>query len=499
MKKNIFKFLTFTLFASTVLYSGCDKTKLDLLPHGPTEASYFGTEADFNKAVLGVYAKMSDFYWYNGGSSHIGLFLLPGDDITTNSSNDESEVFASLQPSSGRVSYMYTSFYQLISRANVVIEKVDGVANGIYTTPNLKNSHKGEALFLRGFAYYYLWNYYGTAPLRTARPATSADFTPPGTAGTELLDQAIKDLSDAAALLPASWDAPNRGRVTANAANGLLGKALVFKASATKSAPDYTAAIEAFNKISGLSLVPNFGDNFSDAAENNNESLFEFQASKPFGTDNVWLNNDFDNAVGSISIFWGFYSNHWSLFGASPYFGTTKLLNAFNATDPRKALTLNADRTINKYVKMDNSTGGDPGSKDNYRILRLADVKLLKAEAVLQSGGSTTEAIGLINEVRTRARNMVASGTIPADFSTTETNKTTIMNWIMDERLMELAGEGQRWLDLRRWHMQGVITLNNSYFSSNVSVVFEAPKHLLLPIPNSELDVNPNVKQNAGY
>lgn len=498
MKKNIFKFTILTILFTTLFFYSCNKEKLDLLPHGPTEANFFATEADFSKAVLGVYAKMSDFYSFGGGA--IGIFLLPGDDITTNASNEEFEIFGSLQPSNGRAGYLYSKLYQMINRANVVIEKIDAVGPDIYITPNLKNYNKGEALFLRGFANYYLWNYYGTAPLVTKRPIATTDFTPSGSTGTQLLDQAIKDFSDAAAALPASWDASNRGRVTSNSANGMLGKSLVFKASATKNVADYSTAITAFNKISGISLVSNFTDNFSDATENNNESLFEFQASKASGGNNYWLDNDFDNPIGDLSIYWGFYSNHWSLFGQSRYFATTKLLNAFDVLDPRRPITLDAsNRNINKYVTMDNSTGGDPGSKDNYRILRFADVKLLKAEAILQSGGATTEAITLINDVRTRARMMAPLGIVPADYSLSETNKTTIMNWIMNERFIELAGEGQRWLDLRRWHMQGIITLDNAFFSSNINVAFKSPQHLLLPIPNSERDVNPNVAQNAGY
>ncbi len=73
------------------------------------------------------------------------------------------------------------------------------------------------------------------------------------------------------------------------------------------------------------------------------------------------------------------------------------------------------------------------------------------------------------------------------------------MDWIRKERLIELAGEEQRCLDSRRWHMQGLITLDNDIFSSNVPVQFVAPKHLLLPIPTSELDVKSNMKQNFGY
>jgi starch-binding outer membrane protein, SusD/RagB family len=506
MKKNIFK-SAIALFSSTlILYYSCNKSDLDLLPHGPTEQSYFTQESDFTKAVLGVYAKMSDLYWYNGGanSTSMPIFLLPGDDITTNASTEEFEQFGPLQPSSGRVSYFYATWYQVIARANVVLQKTATVASGIYTTPNLKDYHKGEALFLRGYAYYNLWIYFGTSPLDTVRVTKSDQFKPSGTTGTQLLDQAIKDFTAAASLLPATWDNSNRGRATANSANGFLGKALVFRASATKNSADYTAALSAFNKITGASLVAKFDDNFSFDTENNNESLFEYQATQPFGFDNVWLSNDFDNPIGSLSVFWGYYSNSFALFGQSPFFATTKLLNAFivgsDSSDPRLALTLSpADRSITKYVTRDQLTQSGVSSANNFRLLRYADVLLLQAEAILQSGGSTTASVNLINQVRTRARNM-SNSVQPANYSIAETDKTKIMGWIMNERFLELGGEGQRWPDLKRWYLQGIITLDNNFFSSNTATMsFQAPKHLNLPIPNSERDVNPNVKQNTGY
>lgn len=485
----------------TANYS-CNKSNLDLLPHGPTEESYFTQESDFTKAVLGVYAKMDDLFWYNGCQtcSTMPIFILPGDDITT-SADDEFEIFGPIQPSSGRVDYFYKTWYQIIERANVVIQKVNEVQDGVYQTPNLKNYHKGEALFLRGYAFFNLWNYFGTSPLDTARVTSSDQFTPPGTTGTQLLDQAISDFTEAANLLPASWDAANRGRVTQNSAYGMLGKALVFRASATSgNAADYTSAVAAFNKISGVTLVPNFADNFAADAENNSESLFEYQASQAFGGDNVWLPNDFDNAIGNLSVFWGYYDNNFALFGYPTFIATTKLLNAFNPADPRRDETLDpANRSIKKYVSRDKLDQPGVGSVNNPRLLRYADVLLLKAEAIIQSGGSAADAINLINEVRTRARN-ISGGPEPANYSTAVTDKTTIMNWIINERFLELAGEGQRWIDLRRWQMQGIINLDNAFFSSNTSSMsFQLPKHLLLPIPNSETDVNPNVTQNAGY
>jgi len=131
--------------------------------------------------------------------------------------------------------------------------------------------------------------------------------------------------------------------------------------------------------------------------------------------------------------------------------------------------------------------------------LRYADVLLLKAEAMLQSGGNTADAIGLINQVRTRARNMVDGGIEPANFSTTETNKGTIMQWIMDERLRELGAEGQRWFDVRRWALGGVITLNKDFYDSNWPSLSWDDHYLNLPIPSTEIDKNPNIVQNPGY
>jgi hypothetical protein len=122
---------------------------------------------------------------------------------------------------------------------------------------------------------------------------------------------------------------------------------------------------------------------------------------------------------------------------------------------------------------------------------------LLKAEALNESGGSTAEAVQLINEIRTRAR---GNGAVPADRSTAETDRNVIRQWIMDERLLELAGEGQRWFDLRRWALAGKLTLDNNFFGSDIpnAMGFEE-KNLNFPIPNNETNANPNITQNPGY
>jgi hypothetical protein len=492
------------LLGLAVLLAACNPDNLDVAPGNPTEASFFTTELDFEGLIRGVYAKQSELYGYRAGSYVHAVRHLPGDDVTTTAANPL-ETFVTLQPNVGTITNYYTSLYRIVYRANTALDKINTVAGGVYTTAGLKDRHRGEALFLRGLAYFWLANTFGTSPLRTERLASLDEVTVPSVTDGALLDQAIKDFTEAAGLLPEAWDARNAGRATSNAANGMLGKALVFRATINKTAADYTAALAAFGKIRNRSLVANFSDNFAADRENNAESLFEFQASQPPNLDNVFLADDFEpGGVGSTSGFWGFYEPGNSLFFGAPRFqATRKLLAAFDPADPRRDLTLNpATRDIRKYWTRDQKTSNPGASANNARILRYADVLLLQAEALVQSGESVAEAVGLVNQVRTRARNLVAGGSVPANLPTTLT-AAQALEAIRTERFLELAGEeSHRWFDLRRWHRGGQINLASGFdFSTDqpANFGFDAAKHLLLPIPLAETDNNPEARQNPGY
>ncbi len=510
--KSIFIKLVLALTFVMLLHIACNKKDLNINPPTATEESYFNSETEFRTAVIGVYAGLADLYSCansaganNNAGAESEAFLLSGDDLTV-TGNVAYETFGKLNSADPTLNQIFTSCYTLIGRANTVLGKLRTVASGVFTTPNLQNNNEGEILFLRAFAEYHLWNLFGTAPVDTIVLTSTSQLNPPSSKGTALLDQAISDLTSAANLLPSvPWDSTNTGRVTSNSAYGLLGKCLVFRATVSKNAADYTAAIAAFNKISGVSLVSNFEDNFNVNTENNSESLFEFQAGVPIaglGTTNYWLANDQVN-IGVTSAYYGsFGAGNNTYFGGGLYLATDKLKNIFDSGDPRLPFTLDTTNLqINKYI-LNDKTEGCCGvtSMNNTRILRYADVLLLEAEAILQSGGSTTTAIGLINQVRARARNMVTGGTVPADLNTTVTDQATIFQWIMDERLRELAAEGQRWYDVRRWAIGGMITPDNNFFSSTDPQDMSYDNHYLyFPIPTSETDKNPNITQNAGY
>ncbi|HVY74829.1 MAG TPA: RagB/SusD family nutrient uptake outer membrane protein [Puia sp.] len=484
---------------------GCNSKSLDIPPPTPAESNYFSNENEYKTAIFGVYALLSDYYSSSNipggsGSTEMETFFLPGADITT-SAQEAYELFGNrMNSTEGKLAQVFGSSYVLCNRANKVIASFANVKDGVFQTPGLENWNKGEVYFLRGFAHYMLWNLFGTAPLDTANVVSASQFNPPSSQGTELLDQAISDFTTAASLLPASWDAADLGRVTANSAYGMLGKSLVFRATVNKDAADYQAALTAFSKISGVSLVANFEDNFDWEQENNAESLFEYQSGSNInGFTNGWLSNDAAD-VGVASGFWQCYGGGQTYVGGGLWIATDKLASAFDPADPRLPLTLNtSNNNITKYVLK-----GKPESVvndlDNYRILRYADVLLLEAEATIQSGGSASAAIGFINQVRARARSMVGGGTVPADLNTAETDPATIMQWIMDERLRELGGEGQNWFDIRRWALGGQITLDNDYFSSvNPTQMSWDNHYLFFPIPSSEKDKNPNIVQNPGY
>jgi starch-binding outer membrane protein, SusD/RagB family len=446
----------------------------------------------------------------NGGNNpSMGVWMLPGDDMTTTgsgNSNTEFDTF-SIAAANGASENIFRNAYLVIARANVVLSKLDQVADGVYTDTNLRQYHKGEALFLRGLMNFQLWNFFGTSPVVTTRLTDIDDVFKLPSTGTQLLDQAILDFSEAASLLPdkATWGSANLGRATKNSALGMLGKSLVFRGTVTNATADFSAAVAAFNGInSDANLVADFSDNFAADTENNNESLFEFQAAKDPG-ENIWLPNDFQTTVKGMSVScWTPFTeaNSWG-YGLARWVGTTKLLEQFDAEDPRLPLTIDpTNRYIQKYVYAgrEGALFGGGSSINNPRILRYADVLLLKAEAILRSGGSKSEAIALINQVRTRARNMVEGGTFPQDYSAAETDENVILGYIMKERFLELAfEEGHRWFDLRRWHMAGLITLDSEFFSSERAVAFNPEKHLYFPIPPSELNTNVRMKQNPGY
>lgn len=519
------------ILSASGVFNSCENA-LDVPPSREMESTYFENENRVQRSVGAIYAKLTDIYspQLASGGTPATVALLAADDITADGTSSSYETFSGLNAGDWRISQLWTRLYQLVARANFILDKIEEPEiQAIYVTEGLKNYNRGEALFLRSWAFYKLWDLFRKAPIQSERIVSLDNTTLPPSEGFQMLDNAIASLEEAATLLPATWDSKNLGRVTKNSAYGLLVKCYVLRASYNnKNAEDYGKAITAYGKITGAQLV-SFGDNFDYRTENNAESLFEWQASHAPGQDNAWLDNDFGGAVGQMGAFYHMWDGHWSNYMTGIYGPTEKLVNAYETGDPRMKETLsnNADNLgwslwwitpqWDKFggyqmVKYTNGVRGNCydntwsiSSQNNPRLIRLADVKLCVAEAYMQTGRSA-EALAQVNDIRTRARNSVSpASAVPANLTS-----VTIHN-IMDERLRELAGEdNHRWSDLRRWHAAGFINLSTwtatdfgfpSKYDPSL-FKFQAPKNLLLPIPTSELDKNPNMAlsgNNPGY
>src|SRR5690606_7703879 len=216
--------------------------RVDCPPLGLTEESYFVLQSEFEQVLYNAYAKMTDWYWFRSQGFLHPMYYLPGDDVTEQAGSFTTwELFNNINPNDDRVTYFWTSTYELIQRANVVIEKTTEANPDDFDNPEFLDIHRGEALFLRALAFFKLYNMYGNAPVITER-LTVETMHQPKSSGTQLLDQAITDLQAAIPLLPVQWDDTQRGRATKNSAYGLLLKALVFRGDYTGNVADYTAA-----------------------------------------------------------------------------------------------------------------------------------------------------------------------------------------------------------------------------------------------------------------
>ncbi|GHB86550.1 RagB/SusD family nutrient uptake outer membrane protein [Persicitalea jodogahamensis] len=514
MNSKLYKVLA---VVGVLLVTACDR-KLDISPTQELENEFFVDQQRMQAGVTAVYAKITDLYGYNANNPRHKIWLLPGDDLRANNPRPM-DTFKGLTGADSDVNFVWSRLYQLVSRANTMLQKIEENPQ-VYTEEATKKYNTGEMLFLRSWAFFKLWSWWGKAPVITDRIVGLENVYKGPSEGMEMLNQAIADLEKAASLLPESWPAPQAGRVTRNAANGMLVKCYVTRANFSgNNTDDHKKAIAAFEKISSATqLVDHFGKNFDYRFENNQESLFEFQASLKTA-ENPWLDNDFTDAVGTMGAYYKHFLDDFTNQGTlvAP---TQKLVEAFDPADPRvaetfektgaAAWTFNGGYKMLKYVKDErNKFAGiaNINSINNTRILRYADVKLLAAEAYLQTG-QLAQALKQVNDIRQRARSSTSDGTRaaqPADLAAVS------MQDIMNERFRELAGEeGHRWNDLRRWHKAGFIDLaswekTKFGFPNNYSgdlFGFNAATNMLMPIPTSELDNNPEMLksgQNPGY
>lgn len=499
MKKyNTMKPITaLTLAFLWIIAAGCSDFLDKPLQGKLTQESFPVTASDALLATNGVYNIMRT------NAFHQGLFPIldiMSDDARKGSNPDDGAAdvgpydrFRHI-PTEGNVSRWWSTLYEGVKRANVVIEKVPQIS----MDETLKARYVGEAKFLRALFYFDLVRAWGGVPLVTT---TTPSTTLTRASAQEVYDLIKADLLSAIESLPEKSEyAPgDLGRASKGAAKSLLGKVYLFQGD-TQNAETYLMEVISSTQYS---LMPNFADANSEAGVHGAESIFEIGA-LPFeqieNGGNQYAN--VQGVRGTPNRGWGF--NRPSL----------DLQRSFEAGDPR----LEATVIFLGEVIDDITIAGDSQTPDetkdaqgnlieiecynqkvwtkgtnvptqfahNRRLIRYADVLLMAAE-VLNKNNKPVQALEYLNDVRERAR--AGNPAVLPDVVTTD--KTALDEIIFNERRHELAMEGHRFWDLVRTNRAATVL---------GPLGFIAGKHELLPIPQIEVDLTQKrIAQNPNW
>lgn len=468
-----FKYIITGVFIAIGVLFACDEADIELTnPNQLSSETFFKSSAQLESAVTSAYAYLQDtgnyarYQFYindNIGGENYAAGNLEADKVQMiNQDVDEAN--------NGNNQY-WDHNYKGIGRANFVIDNESNFENIDATEISQR---LGEVRFLRGLYYFNIVTKYGEAPLVLSTETVAGGR--PKSSVADIYAAIVTDLQFATTNLPAKGT-QEQGRATSGAAWALLGKVLL-------QSGDAPGAKTALANVSGYSLVDDYRSNFTVAGEHNDESIFEVHYDESTGGGDSWNQ---DGRGNSETSFRAMEYSGW--YNVKP---SQELLDEYEDGDARYAAnfysiddsdngtmtnTYNNGATTfvsggigpddnpawRKYQNLDNRSAETTDSGINARVIRYADVLLMKAEAEIQSGGSESVALGFLNEVRART-----SVNLPA---VSVSGTTAIMDAIEHERIVELAGEQSRYLDKQR--LQGF-----SY---------------LMPIPNIELTANTNL------
>lgn len=504
------KLILLTL-AGALALTGCDRNLTIVNPNQVTTESFWKTDADALAGVNSVYStthrggisRWMPFYYII--RSDEGRSQSPATDIVNNM-----DQFLIIDYNYGNAYAVWNDNYIGVNRANQVIDNVPNIT----MDATLKQRYLGEAKFLRAMYYYHLVTLFGNVPLVLNTPVVGDK--PSSATITQIWAQIETDLNEAAAALPATYPAADLGRATKGAAYALLARAYLQQQKYTEALTPLQWLADGEGK-SVYALVPNYRDNFLISTENNRESVFEWQFQinpAEFTDDDSQTPNQ--NYGTSLSQFFGPSGIGWSD-GEAQRWVTREFTEktTTGARDPRLEASFLYDSTDvrgpaftaiygqtflqrygadNKRVwfrKFQNDHWKDEEgyrSPNNWRYIRYADVLLMYAEA-LNATGKTTQAYAYVDLVRQRA------GLARLSVAKPGLTQAQFLTQLKHERLTELSGEGWRWNDLARWGDLGPEIANRDPAFST----FVRGKSELLPIPQLDRDLNPNLVQNPNY
>lgn len=533
MKKLRYIFLSLVLISATSCKKFLETTPQDFI----SPVNYYSSEQDLNTALAGLYDAFAQDGTY---ARNLALELTSGTDESFRK-RDDATIFVhkyNHDASETQLGATWKQLYDAINRANLLLANIDKPTMDVAK----RNNIKGQALFLRAYAYFLLVSLWGDVPLITEPVASAIDVNRARTPSTTIYAKILEDMTAAEGMVNVF---AHPGTISKSAVQGILARVCLKMAGyPLNDVSKYALAKSLAEKVilSGIhKLHPDYKQIFINHSADlydlvNKETIWEIEfygnnvgTAKEGGRHANQLGIRFtggDAGLGSAGYGYASVAPTGTLF---KIYGTSATL-----TDVRRDWTI----APFKYTSNTNSTPvNHPGtdfynrdcgkwrrqyevvipktsdwSSTNFPVLRYADILLMYAEAENELNGPTALALQYFNAVRTRAS---ASTVYPIVDSANPLgdirvdSKDNFRNAIMGERARELAFEGLRKMDLIRWRVLipvlKSVELDIKTFAptslkySAIGFTNSTDKHYLLPIPTLELSLNKSMTQNPGW
>ncbi|MBQ9202457.1 MAG: RagB/SusD family nutrient uptake outer membrane protein [Bacteroidales bacterium] len=526
MKKQIYFLTVFTLLTASTGCSGF----LDVMPENSQVADdYWQTEADVENVLVGGYYYLRSTvvpYLIPWGECRAGL-------VYNAKSNNRLQNWQ-MQASSTSLCN-WSTFYQIINVANTVLARADEACQRDETySESARNSHYTEAYFLRALSYFYLVRNFRDVPLALeAYEDDNIQINLPKTGEDTVIMQIKRDIQTALRLgaakesFPTTWE--TKGRATKWALYALMADVCLWHGD-YQEAIDYCDALLNADNVKAPALLssPSRSVYMSIFNPGNSvESIFEIQWNYEEGQTNDLprLFDDADeNATYAVSAAAcnDVVREYVAIMGDDGTIVNRESARTWRASffpGGTNGMSLGMTKGyVWKFVgsttedKKRTSTYYDP----NFILYRMADILLIKAEALILVDGAEPsaahrdQAVGLLCRLRARA------GYLPAELDdytlTAQTmSQGELLELVLDERKLEFLGEGKIWYDFLRMGRRNnnqykesllteqVVKYNASASESWLRSVLISDNALFLPIMDNEIERNPNLVQNPYY
>lgn len=479
--------------AAIITLSSCKKFLAEEPKNVVAVTNYYQTENDAIAAVNAIYSYLnSTSTGSTAGVYHSTFWVIAGcaSDEMVNKNVFQPDIDQiskfSTTPNASSLEETWMMHYKAITLANIAIARIPAIE----MDPTLKTRLINEAHFLRGLLYFDMVRMFGSIPLVLEE---QEPLTPPAAAVEDIYTQIITDLTAAEDLPDSYTPGDGRGRATKGAAESILAKVYLTQQNWQACADKCKEVINS----NQYALWDDFADVFKLSSRGGKEAIFSVGFGDAGGAISFWEVGQFNVRLlpPALSVDGVENAQGWQV-------PTQNLYNDYDAQDRRRDVTYitqvyNPDgtiTTIDPYIRKYWDSTAEPkgnGSANDYPVIRYADVLLMDAEAENELG-NTPEALTYINMIRKRARwdGNIERNTTPDYVGLSQTDFRAA---VLNERRLEFVAEGQRWFDLVRTK-----TLQTLVPIAKPGIVPQ-DKHYLFPIPQREIDLNPNLKQNPGY